>query len=905
MTLASQETGARLSERMVYLFGDGEAAAADRTLLGGKGANLAEMSRLSIPVPPGFTITTEVCNAFYRNGRQFPDGLADQVAEGIQQVEALVGTRFGDADNPLLVSVRSGARVSMPGMMDTILNLGLNDATAAGLIARSSNARFVYDSYRRFVQMYGGVVLGVGKLNEFEHDPFEVLLNAKKAERGVLSDTQLTADDLKALVASYKALVLERTGAPFPDDPHEQLWGAIGAVFLSWQTPRAVVYRDMSGYPDWWGTAVNVQAMVFGNLGDDCATGVLFTRNPSTGERLIFGEFLVNAQGEDVVAGTRTPSPISEAARGPQDPPSLEAQMPEAYRQLAEACDTLEHHFRDMQDIEFTIQQGRLWILQTRGGKRSGQAMVKIAVDMQHEGALTEREAVLRLDPEQLNELLHPVFEPNGKRDVITVGLAASPGAAVGRVVFTPGDAVQWAARGEDVILVRDETSPEDIEGMKDARAILTARGGMTSHAAVVARGMGKCCVTGCSDLQIDYAHREFHVDTADRGTIIVREGDLISVDGTSGEVMLGALPLAEAVFPPEYDELMAWVDRERTLAVRANADTPEDAERARAFGAEGIGLCRTEHMFFGGDRILAMRQMILSQTEEERRVALGKILPFQREDFAGILRAMSPFPVTIRLLDPPLHEFLPHTETEIAELAADLNLRAADVEARVHNLSEFNPMLGHRGVRLAITYPEIYEIQVRAIMEAACALQREGVEVHPEIMIPLVGLETELEQLRRLTELTAAQVCSEQDVQVDYTIGTMIELPRACVVADRIAHHADFFSFGTNDLTQTTFGLSRDDAGRFLPSYIKQHLLERDPFVELDRDGVGGLIKLGIERGRSVKPDLKVGICGEHGGNPPSVQFCHEAGLNYVSCSPYRVPIARLAAAQAALQSE
>jgi pyruvate, orthophosphate dikinase len=904
MTLASQETAAQLSEQMVYFFGDGQAAAADGTILGGKGANLAEMSRLGIPVPPGFTITTEVCGAYYRNGRQFPDGLAAQVTDGIRKIEEHVGTRFGDPDNPLLVSVRSGARVSMPGMMDTILNLGLNDQTAAGLIARSGNPRFVYDSYRRFVHMYAGVVLGVGKVDEYDHDPFEVLLNEAKQRRGVSSDTDLTGEDLEALVASYKALVLERTGQPFPDDPIEQLWGAIGAVFASWETPRAVVYREMHGYPDWWGTAVNVQAMVFGNLGDDCATGVLFTRNPSTGEKLIFGEFLVNAQGEDVVAGTRTPSPISEAARAPHDPPSLEAQMPTEYRQLADACDVLEQHFRDMQDIEFTIQQGKLWILQTRGGKRSGQAMVKIAVDMHHEGVLSEREAILRLDPEQLNELLHPVFEPNAKREVIATGLAASPGAAVGRVVFTPGDAVQWAARGEDVILVRDETSPEDIEGMKDARAILTARGGMTSHAAVVARGMGKCCVTGCSDLVIDYAHREFHVDVEGRGTVIVREGDLISVDGTSGQVMLGALPLAEAVFPPEYEEVMVWVDRERTLAVRANADTPEDAERARSFGAEGIGLCRTEHMFFGTDRILAMRQMILSQTEEERRVALEKILPYQREDFTGILRAMSPHPVTIRLLDPPLHEFLPHTELEIAELAAQLNLRAADVETRVHNLSEFNPMLGHRGVRLAITYPEIYEIQVRAIMEAACALQREGVEVHPEIMIPLVGMETELQELRALTEETAARVCEEQGVTVDYTVGTMIELPRACVVADRIAQHADFFSFGTNDLTQTTFGLSRDDAGRFLPAYIKQHMLERDPFVELDRDGVGGLIRMAIEKGRGVKADLKVGICGEHGGNPPSVHFCHEAGLNYVSCSPYRVPIARLAAAQAALQS-
>ncbi len=905
MTLASQETDARLSEQLVYHFGNGRVSTMDRTQLGGKGAGLAEMSSLGIPVPPGFTITTEVCSAYYRNDRQFPAELDAQVEDGLRFVEDLVGTKFGDADNPLLVSVRSGARVSMPGMMDTILNLGLNDTTAAGLIQRSGNARFVYDSYRRFVQMYGDVVLGVGKLNENEHDPFEVLLTAKKKARGVAIDTDLTADDLRELVAEYKALVLERTGKPFPEDPQEQLWGAIGAVFSSWETPRAAVYRQMHGYPDWWGTAVNVQAMVFGNLGDDCATGVLFTRNPSTGADVIFGEFLVNAQGEDVVAGTRTPSPISEAARGANDPPSLEVQMPEAYRDLVAACDTLEQHFRDMQDIEFTVQQGKLWILQTRNGKRSGQAMVKIAADMHHAGVLTEREAILRLDPEQLNELLHPVFEPKAQREVIATGLAASPGAAVGKVVFTPGDAVQWAARGEDVILVRDETSPEDIEGMKDARGILTARGGMTSHAAVVARGMGKCCITGCSSLVIDYPHREFHVSVEGRGTVIVREGDMISIDGTTGEVMLGALPLAEAVFPPEYDELMGWVDRERTLRVRANADTPEDAERARAFGAEGIGLCRTEHMFFGADRILAMRQMILSQSEEERRVALGKILPFQRDDFTGILRAMSPFPVTIRLLDPPLHEFLPHTEKEIVELAALLDMKAADVESRVHNLSEFNPMLGHRGVRLAITYPEIYEIQVRAIMEAACALQREGVEVHPEIMIPLVGLETELQELRALTEETADKVCEEQGTKVAYSVGTMIELPRACVVADRIAEHADFFSFGTNDLTQTTFGLSRDDAGRFLPSYLKHHILERDPFVELDRDGVGGLVKMGIERGRSVKPDLKVGICGEHGGNPPSVHFCHEAGLNYVSCSPYRVPIARLAAAQAALQDD
>ncbi|MDA0271135.1 MAG: pyruvate, phosphate dikinase [Chloroflexi bacterium] len=906
MTLASKETDAgKPLEQMVYFFGDGLASTGDRTMLGGKGAGLAEMSSLGIPVPPGFTITTEVCSAFYALGRRFPEGLDAQVREGIREIEARVGTVFGDPSNPLLLSVRSGARVSMPGMMDTILNLGLNDATAAGLAARSGNARFAYDSYRRFVQMYGDVVLGVAKQSETDHDPFEVLLNEKKRARNVKDDTELSADDLRELVAEYKALVLERTGKPFPEDPTAQLWGAIGAVFSSWETPRAVVYRQMNGYPDWWGTAVNVQAMVFGNLGEDCSTGVLFTRNPSTGERLIFGEFLVNAQGEDVVAGIRTPSPISKAARGAGDPPSLEEQSPEAYQQIAEACERLESHFRDMQDIEFTVQQGKLWILQTRSGKRSGQAMVKIAVDMVREGRLTQKEAITRLDPEQLNELLHPVFVRDTKRDVILTGLAASPGAAVGKVVFTPGDAVQWAARGEDVILVRDETSPEDIEGMKDARAIVTARGGMTSHAAVVARGMGKCCVSGCSGLQIDYAHREFHVEVPGRGTVIVREGDVLSVDGTTGEVMLGALALAEAIFPPEYDELMGWVDTHRTLNVRANADTPEDAERARAFGAEGIGLCRTEHMFFGADRILAMRQMILSQTEEERRAALEKILPYQRDDFVGLLRAMAGFPVTIRLLDPPLHEFLPHTQLEITELAAALDLRAADVEQRVESLREFNPMLGHRGVRLAVTYPEIYEIQTRAIIEAACTLQQEGVEVHPEIMIPLVGIEAELASLRVATIETAERVLAERGQRIEYTVGTMIELPRACVVADRIAQHADFFSFGTNDLTQTTFGLSRDDAGRFLPSYIKQHMLERDPFVELDRDGVGGLIRMGIEKGRAEKPGLKVGICGEHGGNPPSVHFCHEVGLNYVSCSPYRVPIARLAAAQAALQDE
>ena len=909
MTTASKMPAEQqFTDGMVHFFGDGGGhdSRALRDLLGGKGAGLAEMSSLGIPVPPGFTITTEVCNAFYALGQQFPDGLRAEVEANLTLVEERVGTKFGDPSNPLLVSVRSGARVSMPGMMDTILNLGLNDATAEGLAARSGNARFAYDSYRRFVQMYGDVVLGVSKESETDHDPFEVLLTAKKRDRGVEVDTDLDAAALKELVAEFKTLVVARTGKPFPEDPTEQLWGAIGAVFNSWETPRAAIYRAMHNYPDTWGTAVNVQAMVFGNLGDDCATGVLFTRDPSAGDRYIFGEFLVNAQGEDVVAGTRTPQPIAKAARRADGPPSLEESMPAAYAELARACETLERHFRDMQDIEFTIQQGRLWVLQTRNGQRGGRAMVKIAVDMVDEGLLTSNEAVLRVDPEQLDELLHPVFDKNAPgyhaRIVLTQGLGASPGAAVGKVVFTPGDAVQWASRGEDVILVRDETSPEDIEGMKDASAILTARGGMTSHAAVVARGMGKCCVTGCASLEIDYAHREFTVNVPGRGDVVVREGDVLSVDGTTGEVMLGALPLAEAVFPPEYDRLMEWVDAARTLRVRANADTPEDAERARAFGAEGIGLCRTEHMFFGADRILAVREMILSQTETERRAALQKILPFQREDFHGILKAMAGLPVTIRLLDPPLHEFLPHTTQEITELASALGLRSADVERRVESLREFNPMLGHRGVRLAITYPEIYEVQVRAIMEAACDLRSEGIDVEPEIMIPLVGIEAELQELRQLTEETADKVLEERDCTIPYTVGTMIELPRACVVADRIAQHADFFSFGTNDLTQTTFGLSRDDAGRFLPSYIKQHVLERDPFVELDREGVGGLIQMAIAKGRATKPDLKVGICGEHGGNPPSVAFCHEAGLNYVSCSPYRVPIARLAAAQAAL---
>jgi pyruvate,orthophosphate dikinase len=875
-----------------------------RTLLGGKAANLAEMSSLGIPVPPGFTLTTEVCNAFYDLGRRYPDGLDESVRAGIAHVEGIMGTQFGDPEAPLLVSVRSGARVSMPGMMDTVLNLGLNDATVEGLARRSGNRRFAYDSYRRFVQMYGDVVLDVSKQSAVDGDPFEELLNAKKQARGVAEDTELDADALRELVAEYLALI-ESHGAAFPQDPWEQLWGAIGAVFGSWENQRAVVYRQMHGYPSSWGTAVTVQAMVFGNLGDDCATGVLFTRDPSTGEPRLFGEFLANAQGEDVVAGIRTPQPILEGDRQPGDPPSLEGSMPAAYRELAAACDRLERHFADMQDIEFTIERGRLSILQTRNGKRAGRAMVKIAVDLVEEGRLTEVEALRRLDPEQLNELLHPVFEAGTERDVIAQGLAASPGAAVGGVVFTPEQAVERAAGGEDVILVRDETSPEDIEGMKDARGVLTARGGMTSHAAVVARGMGKCCISGCTALEIDYEAQQFTVKVEGRGEVVVRRGDVISIDGGTGEVMLGAVPVGEAVPPPEYDRMMEWVDRRRTLGVRANADTPADAERARAFGAEGIGLCRTEHMFFGADRILAVREMIIAEDELGRRAALTKIMPMQREDFRGIMRAMAGYPVTIRLLDPPLHEFLPQGEAEIAEVADDLGVSREAVARRVASLHEFNPMLGHRGVRLAITFPEIYEVQVRAIIEAACDLASDGVTVLPEIMIPLVGVEAELSTLRELTVAAAERVIEERGLRVPYTVGTMIELPRACIVADHIAEHADFFSFGTNDLTQTTFGLSRDDAGRFLPAYVEQQILERDPFVELDREGVGGLVKLGIEKGRSTKPDLKIGICGEHGGDPASIAFCHEQGMDYVSCSPYRVPIALLAAAQAALPAE
>ena len=902
-TTASPQSGTELSAKLVYLFGDGraEGGADMRNLLGGKGAGLSEMSSLGIPVPPGLTITTEVCSAYYANGHRYPDGLDEQVRAGIGHVESIVGARFGDAANPLLVSVRSGARVSMPGMMDTVLNLGLNDETVQGLAHSSGDERFAYDSYRRFVAMYGDVVLGLKRESDLDEDPFEAILERKKEACGVSEDTDLPAAALREIVTEYKAEIRAKLGIEFPDDPWEQLWAAIGAVFESWESDRAIVYRQLNGYPGEWGTAVNVQAMVFGNLGDDCATGVAFTRNPKNGDTGLFGEYLINAQGEDVVAGVRTPQPIRLAERIDEGPPSMEEAQPAVYGELLAAAQRLEDHFRDMQDIEFTVQRGKLWVLQTRNGKRTGPAMVKVAVDLVDQGLIDRDEALRRQDPEQISELLHSVFADGAETDVVASGLPASPGAAVGKVVFSAEEAAEQAEAGEDVILVRVETSPEDIQGMLAARGILTARGGMTSHAAVVARGWGKCCVAGCGELEIDYAAGSFRVDAGGRD-LTIRRGDVISLNGTTGEVMLGAVPLADPELPDDLTRLMAWGDDARRLGVRANADTPEDAAKAREFGAEGIGLCRTEHMFFGEDRILAVRQMILAENEAGRRDALARILPMQRQDFEGILRAMAGFPVTIRLLDPPLHEFLPHGAEEMERFADAISVEPQRVSQRVLALQEFNPMLGHRGVRLAITYPEIYEVQTRAIIEAACDLRAEGVDAQPEIMIPLVGAAEELARLRERVEAVAAQVTAERGVSLDYTIGTMIELPRACVVADQIAGHADFFSFGTNDLTQTTFGLSRDDAGRFLPDYISQNVLEKDPFVELDRDGVGELMRIGIERGRGVKPDLKLGICGEHGGDPASIAFGHDVGLDYVSCSPYRVLTARLAAAQAAL---
>jgi len=891
----------------VYGFGNGhadsDAAVADlgkaKELLGGKGLGLMEMNRLGIPVPPGFTISTEVCAYHYEHERGFPAELDGEVRDAVAAIEAAVGAKFGGSDaQPLLVSVRSGARVSMPGMMDTVLNLGLNDSTCAALARATGNERFAFDSYRRFVQMYGDVVLGLKPEHKNEQDPFELILEKKKDARGVHLDTDLRAQDLAELVVEFKAEIKRRLGRDFPEDPWEQLWGAVRAVFGSWQNHRAITYREMYNIPASWGTAVTVQAMVFGNLGDDCATGVAFTRDPSTGERRFYGEYLRNAQGEDVVAGIRTPEVLS-AASGPD---SLEEAMPKAYGELVEVYQRLERHFRDMQDIEFTIQRGKLWLLQTRTGKRTAKAMVRIGVEMVAEGLITVDDAVLRMEALKLDELLHPTLDPKAEKKVIAKGLPASPGAAVGKVVFSADDAEEMKQKGEKVVLVRVETSPEDIHGMNAAEGILTARGGMTSHAAVVARGMGKCCVAGCSAINVDYGKQQLTVQSSD-GPIVIKRGDVISLDGSKGEVILGAVPLTTPALDADYATLMRWVDGTRRLLVRTNADTPIDAQTARNFGAEGIGLCRTEHMFFAEDKILAVRQMILSDTEAERRKALSRILPMQREDFAGIFRAMDGLPVTIRLLDPPLHEFLPTSDEQIAVVAAELGVAPAVVKARNEALHESNPMLGHRGCRLAITFPEIYETQTRAIIEAAVIVRRDNIDVRPEIMIPLVGAAAELERLRALVVKTADAVLREAGITIPYTVGTMIELPRACVTADKIAAHADFFSFGTNDLTQTTLGLSRDDAAKFLGEYVRLGIYPTDPFVALDQEGVGALIQLGVRLGRQAKPGLKIGICGEHGGEPSSVGFCHSQGFDYVSCSPFRVPIARLAAAQAVLR--
>jgi len=886
-----------MTQKYVYFFGNGQAEgrAEMKNLLGGKGANLAEMTSIGLPVPPGFTITTEVCTEFYKNNQTYPESLAATVAENLKKVEALMDRRFGDPHNPLLVSVRSGARASMPGMMDTILNLGLNDTTVQGIIAQSGDERFAYDAYRRFVQMYSDVVMGM------EKDILEHLLEQKKEQRGVHLDTDLTAADWKELVGAFKHKIKAELGKEFPEDPHEQLWGAIGAVFGSWMNQRAITYRKLNNIPADWGTAVNVQSMVFGNMGDDCATGVAFTRDPSTGENYFFGEFLVNAQGEDVVAGIRTPQPINRVKDKDGKLPSMEEVLPACYRQLVDIRGILEKHYKDMQDIEFTIEKGKLFMLQTRNGKRTAPAAIRIAVDMVKEKLIDEKEAVLRVQPAQLDQLLHPSLDPAAAKQIIAKGLPASPGAVSGQVVFSADEAEAEAKLGKKVILVRIETSPEDIHGMHAAQGILTARGGMTSHAAVVARGMGKCCVAGCGDIKVDYAGETF---TA-RGGVVVKKGDTITLDGSCGEVMLGAVPTVAPALTGDFAQLMAWVDTYRKLKVRANADTPHDSKVARQFGAEGIGLCRTEHMFFDAERIAAVREMILSEDVEGRERALAKILPMQKGDFIGIFREMKGLPVTIRLLDPPLHEFLPQEEKDIEELSKTMKVSVGALKHKVEFLHEFNPMLGHRGCRLGITFPEIYDMQVRAIMEAACELvKNEGYTIVPEIMIPLIATARELQVLKQNAMAICDEVISRYGVKLEYLIGTMIELPRAALTADEIAGEAEFFSFGTNDLTQTTFGLSRDDAGKFLPFYVDNGILPEDPFVSLDQNGVGQLVKMAAEKGRTARPAIKLGICGEHGGDPSSVIFCHSVGLDYVSCSPFRVPIARLAAAHAALSS-
>jgi len=882
----------------VYRFGGGvsDGGKGDRNLLGGKGANLAEMASIGLPVPPGFTISTEMCTRYYDEGAVFPQSLRDEVATGIAHIEAVTRKTFGDASDPLLVSVRSGARVSMPGMMDTVLNLGLNDATVEGLATASGDARFAWDSYRRFIQMYADVVL------ELDHSAFEEALEIAKEDRGFYLDTELSADDLKALVAEYKGLVEAEWGKPFPQDVHDQLWGAVAAVFGSWHSERAKVYRRLNDIPATWGTAVNVQAMVFGNMGETSATGVAFTRDPSKGDRAYYGEFLINAQGEDVVAGIRTPQYLTTAAReaAGAKPAAMEEAMPEVYAELAAVFDRLENHYRDMQDIEFTVQQGTLWMLQTRSGKRTAKAALKIAVDMADEGLITREEAILRIDPSALDQLLHPTLDPKGTRDVLTKGLPASPGAASGIAVFDSDTAERRAGAGDAVILVRTETSPEDIHGMHAARGILTARGGMTSHAAVVARGMGRPCVSGAGSLSIDAKAKMFRV-----GTREVREGDTLTIDGTTGEVMFGEVATIQPELSGDFGTLMEWADALRRLKVRANAETPADCRTAREFGAEGVGLCRTEHMFFDAARITAVRQMILASDEKGRRAALEKLLPEQRSDFAEIFEVMAGLPVTVRLLDPPLHEFLPHEEAEFEDVAAAAGVDIDILKRRAAELHEFNPMLGHRGCRLGVTYPEIYEMQARAIFEAAIDVaEKSGDAPIPEVMIPLVATKRELELMKTLVDAQAELVFTERGRRIEYLVGTMIELPRAALKAGEIAEEAAFFSFGTNDLTQTTLGVSRDDAARFLGAYVEQGIYEKDPFVSLDIEGVGELVRIAADRGRKTRPDIKLGICGEHGGDPASIAFCESVGLDYVSASPYRVPIARLAAAQAAMKA-
>jgi pyruvate,orthophosphate dikinase len=882
--------------RWVYAFGGGGADgdASMKNLLGGKGANLAEMSALGLPVPPGFTVTTECCTHFYANNRAYPGDLKEQVAAGLARVEQLTAKRFGDPANPLLVSVRSGARASMPGMMDTVLNLGLNDQTVEGLAGLSGDRRFAFDSYRRFIQMYSNVVL------DLDHHMFEEILDEHKDRLDIQVDTGLSAKDWESVVADYKAAVLRERGEAFPQDVHDQLWGAVGAVFTSWMNDRAKFYRRMHDIPESWGTAVNIQSMVFGNMGETSATGVAFTRNPSTGENRLYGEFLINAQGEDVVAGIRTPQALTKAAREEMGDkqPSMEEALPEVFVQFKSVVEKLETHYRDMQDIEFTVEQGRLYMLQTRNGKRTAKAALKIAVDLAAEGVISKNEAVMRVEPASLDQLLHPTIDPASPRDVVAVGLPASPGAATGKVVFTAEEAEHLGAAGEAVILVREETSPEDIRGMDAARGVVTARGGMTSHAAVVARGMGRPCVSGAGEIHIDLKAQVFHA----RGQT-VRAHEVITIDGSTGEVLRGTVKMIEPELSGDFAQLMGWADGARRLKVRANAETALDARTARQFGAEGIGLCRTEHMFFDPDRIAAVREMILADDEAGRRAALGKILPMQRADFVELFSIMEGLPVTIRLLDPPLHEFLPHTEEDVAAVAAATGLDAAKLMRRAQELHEVNPMLGHRGCRLGVSYPEIYEMQVRAIIEAACEIVASGKPAPiPEIMHPLVAKGEEMKFLRTLTDRTAKAVIEEKNCQITYMVGTMIELPRAAIRAGDLAENAEFFSFGTNDLTQTTFGISRDDSGRFLNAYLDKGIFEKDPFVSIDQEGVGDLIRLAAERGRAKRPDVKLGICGEHGGDPASIAFCETVGLDYVSCSAYRVPIARLAAAQAAL---